>query len=110
MKTPFAWLIQVRGTKRVPVLLGAYVAVYAVFSLLGHYEDNVGSMEKLGIITFSISDREEWQPIFIIATHSPGLGSHSHANIAAHFFMPLICLDQHLCHPTKPIKYGMPGN
>ena len=87
------------------IMLGAYVAVYAVFSQLGHYEDNAGSLDKLGIITKGISDREEWQPMFITAAHSPGQGSRLRANAAAHLFMPLILLDQRLCHQTKPIRY-----
>jgi hypothetical protein len=106
MKIPFAWLLKARGIKPGVLILGAYAAVYAVLSLLGHYQDNIGSLDKLGIITRGMSDREEWQPIFIMVTRFPAQGSRLRANAPGYLFIPLVLLDQHLCHPTKPITYG----
>jgi hypothetical protein len=63
-------------------------------------------LDKLGIITKGVSDREEWQPMFIIVTHFPGQDSHLRANVPGYFFMPLVWLDQHLWHVTKPITYS----
>jgi len=106
MKMPFAWLFRARGMKRGLLVIGAYAAVYAVLSLLGQYQNNIDSLVKLGIITKGMPDREEWQPMFIIVTRSPGQGSRLRANVPGYLFMPLVLLDQHLCHPTKPITYG----
>jgi len=106
MEIPFAWLFQARGVKPGLRILGAYVAVYAILSLLGHYQDNIGSLDKLGIITRGVSDREEWQPMFIIVTRFPVQGSRSRANAPGRLFMPLVLMDQHLWHPTRPITYG----
>jgi hypothetical protein len=106
MKIPFAWLVRVRGMKAGLLVLGIYLAIYALLSLLGGYQDNVGSLDKLGIITKGMSDREEWQPMFVIETRFPGQGSHLRANLPGYFFMPLVLLDQHLWHVTKPITYG----
>ncbi|SRR5258706_7409717 len=106
MKIPFAWLLNARGVKPGLLILGAYAAVYAVLSLLGHYQDNISSLNKLGIIIKGMSDREEWQPMFIIVTRFPGQGSRLRANAPGYLFIPLVLLDQHLCHPTKPIDYG----
>src|SRR2546422_3142285 len=106
MKTPFAWLFRRRGVKAGLVILGAYVAVYAVLSLLGHYQNNIGSLDQLGIITRGVPDRWEWQPMLIIVTRFPGQDSRSRSNAPGFLFRPLVFVDQHLCHPTKPITYG----
>src|SRR5437016_2188362 len=105
MKIPFAWLFQVRGIKPVLLIVGAYVAVYAVLSLLGHYQNNIRSLDTLGIITRGVPDREEWQPMFVIMTRFPGQGSHSRANVPGYLFTPLVLLDQHFCHKTQPIDW-----
>jgi hypothetical protein len=105
MKIPFAWLLKARGVKLGVLILGAYVAVYAALSLLGQYQDNVGSLAKLGIIIRGMSNREEWQPLCIIVTRFPGPGSRMRANAPGYFFLPLVLVDQHFVHPTKPITY-----
>jgi len=105
MKIPFGWLFQARGMKPGLLMLGAYAAVYAVLSLLGRYQDNIGSLNNLGIIIKGVSDRQEWQPMFIIVTRFPGRGSRSRANVPGYLFTPLVLLDQHLCHKTQPIAW-----
>jgi len=105
MKIPFAWLLKARGVKLGALILGAYVAVYAALSLLGQYQGNITSLDKLGIITRGISDREEWQPVFIIVARYPGPGSRMRANAPGYFFLPLVLADQQFVHPTKPITY-----
>src|SRR5882762_1893935 len=105
MKIPFAWLFQARGMKPGLLIVGAYVAVYVLLSLLGHYQDNISSLNKLGIIIKGMSDREEWQPMFIIVSRFPGQGSPSRANVAGYLFTPLVLLDQHFCHKTQPTAW-----
>src|SRR5438128_1031015 len=105
MKMPFAWLFQARGMKPGLLILGAYVAVYAALSLLGHYQDNIRSLDDLGIITKGVPDREEWQPMFIIMTRFPWQGSPSRANVPGYLFTPLVLLDQHFCHKTQPYSW-----
>jgi hypothetical protein len=85
------------------LILGAYVAVYTLLSLLGHYQNNIESLDQLGIITRGMPDRWEWQPKFMITTHFPHQGSPARSNVTGYLFMPLVFLDQHLCHSTKPI-------
>jgi hypothetical protein len=105
MKTPFSWLFRFRGTKSGVRILGAYLAVYTGLSLLGRYQDNIESLDKLGIITKGMPDRNEWQPILIIITHFPHRDSILRSNVPGYLFMPLVFLDRHLCHPTEPITY-----
>src|SRR5258705_366088 len=110
MKIPFAWLFKARGVKPGVLILGVYTAVYALLSLLGHYQDNIGSLDKLGIITRGVSDRLEWQPMFIIVTRFPGQGSPSRANVPGYLFTPPVLLDQHFCHKTQPTGYESAAN
>jgi hypothetical protein len=104
MQIPFGWLIERRGMKPVLGIVGAYVAVYAALSLLGHYQDNLSSLKQLGIIIKGMPDRHEWQPMCIIVTRFPGEGYVSRANIPGYLFTPLVLLDQHLCHNTQPME------
>jgi hypothetical protein len=93
--------------------LAAYIAVYALLSSDGNYEDNLSSLKKLGclnnIATLSmVADREEWQPKSVIVTSFPD-GFHDpflipiHANLPGYCFMPLVCVDRIFIHKTKII-------
>ena len=106
MKIPFDWLFRIKAVKRGILALGVYLAVYAVLSLFGSRQGNVSSLARLGIIIKGISDRSEWQPRFIIVTHFPHQDSPMRANLPGYFFLPLVFVDQHLCHSTKPIIHG----
>src|SRR5439155_13376711 len=63
----------------------------------------VESLTKLGIITRGVSDRYEWQPLFVIVTRFPGQHSAMRANAGGYLFLPLVWLDRGLCHPTRPM-------
>src|SRR6185369_1900914 len=76
-----------------------------ILSLLGQYQDNLGSLKKLGITTRGVSDRQEWQPLFIIVTDFSGQASPSCANVPGYLFLPLVWLDQHFCHQTQPMSW-----
>jgi hypothetical protein len=84
-------------------MLGAYLVAYAVLSLLGGYQNNISSLDDLGIITRGMPDREEWQPVCIRVTQFPGQASRSRANAPGYLFLPLVLLDRTFCHPTKSI-------
>jgi hypothetical protein len=105
MRVPFAWLFKARGIKPILGLASAYVAIYSVLSLLGHYQDNLSSLKQLGIMIKGIPDRHEWQPMFTIVTHFPGQDSASRANVPGYLFTPLVLLDQNFCHKTQPMGW-----
>ena len=94
--------------------LAAYIAVYALLSSDGHYENNLSSLEKFGCLrniamTLSMdADRDEWQPKSVIVTSFPkGFRDpfliHMHANLPGYCFMPLVCVDRMFIHKTKII-------
>ena len=110
MKIPFAWLFRLRAARVTLSVLAVYVGVYTVLSLCGEYRDNVGSLNRLGIITRGISDLEEWQPAGVIVTRfpvAPGQPRFRKASLLGYCFLPLVMVDQQYCHATKPITFGL---
>ena len=79
------------------------MVVYAVLSALGGYQDNITALDRLGIITRGVPDRQEWQPMLITVAHFPGPDSACRANIGGLVFMPCVVLDRQLCHATRPV-------
>lgn len=88
-------------------MLGVYLVAYGVLSLLGGYQNNISSLDELGIVTRGMPDREEWQPVCIRVTQFPGQDSRSRANAPGYLFLPLVLLDRSFCHPTRPITYSI---
>jgi hypothetical protein len=103
---PFAWLFRKRATPIVLLIVEVYLALYAILSLSGHYRDNVGSLQRLGIMTRGWPDLSEWQPAGVIVAHhpaAPGQTRTMSASILGYCFLPLVTMDQRYCHVTKPI-------
>jgi len=106
MSVPFGWLCRSRKTKSAFWILAGYIGSYSVLSVCGQYQDNVSSLNKLGIYCKCVSDLNEWQPAFIMVTHHPGAPGQFRkmsANIPGYCFLPLVLFDQNYIHPTKHI-------
>jgi len=81
-----------------------YLASYLLLSHYGHYQNNCGGVEELGIYCWTIADRDEWQPKWVIVAIWP----HSHslfANALGYFFLPAVYLDRLTIHPTRFVNY-----
>jgi len=110
MSIPFSWLFNTRRTKKIWLVTTIYLGLYAVLSLCGRYQDNMTSMESVGVYCMCTSDIDEWQPPFIIVTHwpaGPGQVRHMSASITGYLFLPLAWLDQKFWHPTKDVVWNI---
>jgi hypothetical protein len=94
-------------------LLGYLCGAYAVLSSKGHYRKNVDSyIEAARIDAISSepdSDREEWQPKWIIVTRYPKadylpLSNSIHASLSGYLFSPLVVVDRLFVHRTRNIQ------
>ena len=96
-----------RVAKILFLLIAVYISVYCALSFSGAYEDNYGTMARMGNPCFCISDEDQWQPrgMAYVITTDAGEAS-ARISALAYFFLPLIRFDQTYWHVTKKIVIG----
>ena len=84
--------------------LGLYVLIYVILSIAGEYDDNVSVLAKIEPPCLCISDLNEWQPLFVVAAHSPPYGEKQNrrraTNVLGFIFLLLLVLDQRFWHKS----------